>query len=288
MIPAEFTYHAPRSLDEAVRLLAATPDAKVLGGGMSLIPAMKLRLVAPPVLVDVARVPGLDGMRRENGAVRVGGGVTHDRLAASEELRDVHAIGEAAGAIGDVQVRNRGTIGGSLVHADPAADWPAVFLAFDGEATLRGPRGERRVAAKDFFTGILQSAAAPDEILTEVRFALPGARSGTSYVKMRHPASGFAVVGVAACVTLDEHGRCAAAAVGVTGVNATAFRAAGVEKALVGTALAEADVARACGTIPEADPLGDAFASAEYRRHLLGVWARRAILAAHARARGAR
>jgi carbon-monoxide dehydrogenase medium subunit len=285
MIPAEFTYVVPGSLDEALRALASTPDAKILGGGMSLIPAMKLRLVAPPALIDVARLPELGRVQRENGAMRIGAGVTHDRLGASEEVRDVHVLGEAARAIGDVQVRNRGTIGGSLVHADPAADWPAVFLALDGEAVLRGPRGERRVPATRFFAGILQSAAGPDEILTELRLPLPGPRSGSSYAKMRHPASGFAVVGVAVRVTLDGRGRCESLAIGVTGVNATAFRAASVEKALTGSTLADADVARACAAIAEVDPLGDPYASADYRRHLLAVYARRAIAAAHARAR---
>ena len=286
MIPAEFAYHVPPSLDDAIRLLAATPDAKVLAGGMSLIPAMKLRLMTPAALVDIGRLPELGGMRSENGSVRLGACVTLDAIAASAELRGVHLFAEAAQAIGDLQVRNRGTIGGSLVHADPAADWPAVFLALDGEASLRGPRGERRVAGSQFFTGILQSAIGEGEILTGVRLALPGARSGTAYVKMRHPASGFAVVGVAACVVLDDRSRCASLAIGVTGVNATAFRARSLETALTGTGLETAEIARASGAIKEADPLGDAFASAEYRAHLLGVYAGRAI--ARARERAAR
>lgn len=283
MIPAEFAYHVPRSVDEAMRLLIAEPEAKVLAGGMSLIPAMKLRLVTAPALVDIARIPQLCGVARQQSCLRVGACVTHDRLVTAEEGRDVHVLGEAAHAIGDVQVRNRGTIGGSLVHADPAADWPAVFLALDGEAVLQGPRGERRVPASAFFSGILASDTGPGEILTEVRLQLPGRRSGTAYVKMRHPASGFAVVGVAVRLTLDTGGRCESIAVGVTGVNATAFRARSLEATLTGTNLESADLERACGAIAEADALGDPFASAEYRAHLLAVYASRAIIQARRR-----
>ncbi len=282
MIPAEFNYQVPRSLDEALRLLTAS-EAKIVAGGMSLIPAMKLRLVAPPALIDIARVAELGGVRRDGGAVRVGACVTHDQLMRSAELGGAHVVAEAAGAIGDLQVRNRGTIGGSLVHADPAADWPAVFLALDGEAVLRGPRGERRLPAAKFFTGLLQSATAADEILTEVRLAMPAGRSGTAYAKMRHPASGFAVVGAAAVLTLDAKGRCERAAIGVTGVNASAFRAHSVEKALQGTGLDAAAVEKACATIAECDALGDAFASAEYRRHLAGVYIGRAVARAKER-----
>ncbi|MGE0518936.1 MAG: xanthine dehydrogenase family protein subunit M [Candidatus Binatia bacterium] len=284
MIPAEFTYTAARSVDEALRLLSASPDAKILGGGMSLIPAMKLRLANPPALVDITRIPELGAIRRSGDAIAMGACVAHHRLLASEEVRGVDVVAEAAHAIGDLQVRNRGTIGGSLVHADPAADWPAVFLALDGEAVLRGPRGERRVPAASFFTGMLQSATGPDEILTEVRLAAPGARNATAYVKMRHPASGFAIVGVAVSLGLDARGRCERAAIGVTGVNASPFRARSVESALQGGALEPADVEKACAAIAECDPMGDAFASGEYRRHLLGVYIGRAIARARARA----
>lgn len=284
MIPAEFAYQVPRSIDDALRLLAAAPEAKIVAGGMSLIPAMKLRLVSPPSLIDVARIAELGSIQRDGHAIRLGACVTHHRLLASAELRGADVVAEAAGAIGDLQVRNRGTIGGSLVHADPAADWPAVFLALDGEAVLRGPRGERRLPATSFFTGLLQSATADDEILTEVRLAVPAGRSGTAYAKMRHPASGFAVVGVAASVVLDSRGRCERAAIAVTGVNASAFRARSVESALQGTALDAAEVDKACAAMVECDALGDAYASAEYRRHLAGVYIGRAVARARERA----
>jgi carbon-monoxide dehydrogenase medium subunit len=196
----------------------------------------------------------------------------------------VHAIGETAAAIGDVQVRNRGTIGGSLVHADPAADWPAVFLALDGEAQVQGPDGARAIPADGFFAGMLASAVARDEVLTEVRLALPPARSGTAYLKLRQPASGFAIVGVAARVTLDRQGRVESAALGVTGINPVPFRASALEQRLIGKSAAQDGALRqACAQIEEADPLDDLHASAEYRAHLLGVFAARAVAAAAAR-----
>ena len=158
MIPSDFEYYAPRSLREALDLLARNSDAKVLGGGMSLIPALKHRLQTPAALVDLGRVPELESVSERRGKIAIGGRSTHRSLAQSDEIADVHALRETASAIGDVQVRNRGTIGGSLVHADPAADWPAVFLALDGEAVVAGARGERTIPASEFFVGMLQSA----------------------------------------------------------------------------------------------------------------------------------
>jgi carbon-monoxide dehydrogenase medium subunit len=284
MIPAEFTYHVPRSVKEAVDLLAATPDAKVLGGGMSLIPAMKHRLMTPPALVDLQRIADLARIETRADAVAIGGYVTHAAVAkALASVAAAAVVCETAEAIGDVQVRNRGTIGGSLVHADPAADWPATFLALDGEATVVGPGGTRKIRAGDFFTGMLATAVQADEILIQVRLPLAG--KGTAYVKVRQPASGFAVVGVAVSLALDKQGRCERLAVGVTGVNTSAFRATSVEQKLTGKALVDAEVRAACGTIDECDPSGDLYASADYRRHLLSVYARRAILKALQRAK---
>jgi carbon-monoxide dehydrogenase medium subunit len=285
MIPEEFAYHAPRTLKEAVDLLAKDGGAKVLGGGMSLIPAMKHRLQTPSALVDLGRVPELDGLRSRGSAIAVGGRTPHAALAAETSLADVPGIVECASSIGDVQVRNRGTIGGSLVHADPAADWPAAFLAFEGEAVVIGPKGERTIPAAQFFTGMLASAVRHDEVLTEVRFGVDRKRAGTAYVKLRQPASGFAIVGVAAQVLVDKQGRIEKAAVGVTGVNPVPFRAAALEKKLAGAATDAPSLRALCGRIDEADPMEDLHASADYRAHLVGVFAARALTAAAARAK---
>jgi carbon-monoxide dehydrogenase medium subunit len=283
MIPQEFAYHAPRSLKEAVDLLARDAGAKVLGGGMSLIPAMKHRLQTPSALIDLARVPDLEGLRARGSAIAIGARTPHEALASEKSLADVPGLRECAGSIGDLQVRNRGTIGGSLVHADPAADWPAAFLAFDGEAVAVGPKGERTIPAGQFFTGMLASAVRHDEVLTEVRFGLDRKRAGTAYVKLRQPASGFAIVGVAAQVLVDRKGRIEKAAVGVTGVNPVPFRAASLEKKLAGAATDAASLRALCERIEEADPMEDLHASSDYRAHLVGVFAARALVAAAAR-----
>ncbi len=284
MIPENFEYFAPRSLKEAVDLLARRADAKLLGGGMSLIPALKHRLAAAGALVDLGRVPELEGISDKRGAIAIGGRTTHRALMTPGEFKDVHAIHETAGAIGDVQVRNRGTIGGSLVHADPAADWPAVFLALDGEAVVVGPKGERTIPAAQFFTGMLASAPKHDEVLTEVRLKLDRKRAGTAYLKVRQPASGFAIVGVAAQVTLDRSGRIERAQVGVTGVNSVPFRASALEKRLVGQTADAATLRKLCARVDEADPMEDMHASGEYRAHLAGVYATRALALAASRA----
>ena len=284
MIPQEFEYFAPRTLAEALDLVAKRPDAKLLGGGMSLVPALKHRLQTPAVLVDLGRVPDLEGVGERRGVISIGGRATHASLAEPGELADVHVIHEAAAAIGDVQVRNRGTIGGSLVHADPAADWPAVFLALDGEAVVRGAKGERTIAASQFFTGMLQSAVKRDEVLCEVRLTVERKRAGTAYAKLRQAASGFALVGVAAQVSLDRRGRIERAALGVTGVNPVPFRATALEKRLAGESPDGATLRRLCARIDEADPTEDLHASAEFRAHLVGVYAARALLAAAGRA----
>ncbi len=284
MIAQDFEYFAPKTVREALDLLARNSDAKLLGGGMSLIPALKHRLQTPAALVDLGRVPGLDGVSEKRGVISIGGRATHASLAVPGDLADVHVIHEAAGSIGDVQVRNRGTIGGSLVHADPAADWPAVFLALDGEAVVAGARGERTVAASQFFTGMLQSAVKRDEVLTEVRLTVERKRAGTAYVKLRQSASGFALVGVAAHVSLDRKGRIERATVGVTGVNPVPFRAAALEKRLAGESHDAANLRKLCARIEEADPTEDLNATAAFRTHLVGVYAARALAAAASRA----
>jgi carbon-monoxide dehydrogenase medium subunit len=289
MIPAQFDYVAPATLDEAVRLLADhADDAKILAGGQSLLPAMKLRLAQPALLVDIGRIRDLSYISAENGHVRIGAMTTHYELESSPVLAErCPLLPETAAHIGDVQVRNKGTIGGSLVHADPAADWPAAVLALGAELVLVGPSGERTVSADDFFVDMMTTAVEPNEILREIRVPARRERTGWSYMKVRQPASGFAVVGVAACVARGADGSCEEARVGVTGIASKAFRATAVERALAGAALDnnQGDLGAAAALVDEGvDVNGDLYASADYRRHLARVYARRAIAAAAAKA----
>jgi aerobic carbon-monoxide dehydrogenase medium subunit len=286
MIPAVFDYVAPATLEEALGLLAEHPDdAKILAGGHSLIPAMKLRLAQPAMLIDIGRVKDLAYIKEDGGAIRIGAMTTHYQLESNERLKEVcPLLPECAATIGDVQVRNKGTIGGSLAHADPAADWPAAALALRAELVVASARGERVIGADDFFVDMLTTALRADEVLREIRISAPPARTGQSYMKVHHPASGFAVVGVAVSLTLGDDGKCAAAGVGVTGVAAKAYRAAQVEAALVGSALDEQAIAAAAARAADGvEANGDIYASADYRRHLAAVYARRAIAAAVAK-----
>jgi aerobic carbon-monoxide dehydrogenase medium subunit len=286
MIPAQFDYVAPSTLDEALSLLAErADDAKILAGGHSLIPAMKLRLAQPALLVDIGRVKDLSYINADGDQLRIGAMTTHHEIEASERLRDAcRLLPECAASIGDVQVRNRGTIGGSLAHADPAADWPAAIIALRAELVAVSLQGERVIAADDFFVEMLTTALRADEVLREIRITLPPARTGQAYAKAPHPASGFAVVGVAVTLTLDADGKCSSAGVGITGVAAKAYRAAQVESALVGSTPDEQTVAAAAAHAADGvDANGDIYASADYRRHLAQVYTRRAIAAAAAR-----
>jgi carbon-monoxide dehydrogenase medium subunit len=274
MIPAQFDYETPRTLDAALKLLAANGDAKLLAGGHSLLPAMKLRLAAPAVLVDLGRIPGLSYVRDAGDKIAIGAMTTHTAVAESDVLaKSSPLLAQAATQIGDVQVRNRGTIGGSLAHADPAADYPSAILALDAELVARSAAGERVIAARDFFTGLFSTALTAGEILTEIRVPKTNG-SGTAYLKLHHPASGFAVVGVA--VVARKKGRGVEASIGVTGVGANAYRAMKVEQALRTSPIAEAAEHAADGI----EPLSDSFASGEFRRHLACVYVRRALEAA--------
>ena len=286
MIPAQFDYAAPATLDEALSLLAERPDdAKILAGGHSLIPAMKLRLAQPALLIDIGRVKDLSYIREEGGQIRIGAMTTHYQLESSERLREIcPLLPECAASIGDVQVRNKGTIGGSLAHADPAADWPAAIISLRAELVAVSSRGERVIAADDFFVDMLTTALRPDEVLREIRINAPGGRTGQAYMKVHHPASGFAVVGVAVSLTLGADGKCSAAGVGITGVATKAYRAAQVEGALVGSTPDEQTIASAASHAADGvDANGDIYASADYRRHLAVVYARRAIAEAVAK-----
>jgi aerobic carbon-monoxide dehydrogenase medium subunit len=285
MYPAQFEYVAPETLDEAISLLAESGgDAKILAGGHSLLPAMKLRLAQPGKLIDLRKVPGLNEIKVDASGVTIGAMVTHADVARSAEVqRALPALAEATSVVGDLQVRNRGTLGGSLAHADPAGDPPAPFLALDGSIVAKGPNGERTIAATDFFIDILTTALAEDEIVTAVKFPTLAAGTGTAYVKFDHPASHYALTGVAAAVKLDGSGNVESVKVGVTGVGPKAYRATAVEQALAGKgadAIAEAASHAADGI----DCNDDIHASAEYRAHLASVFTRRALQAAFARA----
>src|SRR5215213_1843198 len=286
MIPAQFDYQAPATLEEAVSLLASDLDgAKILAGGHSLIPAMKLRLAQPQLLVDIARIKSLSYIREEGDQILIGATTTHYQLESSDLLKRIcPLLPECAKSIGDVQVRNKGTIGGSIAHSDPAGDWPAAILALGADLVLVGPNGERTVKAADFFVDLLTTDLQPAEILREVRITKPSGRFGHAYQKVPHPASGFAVVGIAVHLELNDDGSCKSAGIGVTGVGVKAFRARTVEAALAGTSLddktLDAAVTHICDGI---DPNADLYASSDYRCHLAQVHTRRAIQAAKAR-----
>jgi aerobic carbon-monoxide dehydrogenase medium subunit len=285
MIPAPFDYQTPATLEEAVSLLAADPDgAKVLAGGHSLIPAMKLRLAQPQTLVDIARIKSLSYIREEGNQILIGATTTHYELESSDLLKGICPLLPAcAKSIGDVQVRNKGTIGGSIAHSDPAGDWPAAVLALNADLVLVGPGGERVVKAADFFVDLLTTDLQPGEILREIRIAKPSGRFGQAYQKVPHPASGFAVVGIAVHLELNDDNSCKAAQIGVTGVAVKAYRAQAVEAALAGTNPDEQTIASAAEHVCDGvDPNEDLYASGEYRCHLARVHARRAIQAAKA------
>lgn len=287
MISAEITYRSAASVEEAAKLLAASPDAKVIAGGHSLLPLLKLGLVSPSGLVDIGRIEALRAIRAGKDGVTVGALATHQQIADDAGLRRSHAaLAEAAAEVGDLQVRGRGTIGGSLAHADPGADEPAAALALDATVRAVGAKGERRIPARDLFVGPLETTLRRDEILADVHLPALPERTGSAYVKFPHPASRFAVVGVAAVVTLGADGKVKSAAVAVTGAAEAAFRAAECEKALIGTtgdrAAGEAAAAKAVGG---KRMLSDLAASADYRAHLVTVFARRAIERAVERAR---
>src|SRR6476620_4190823 len=278
MIAAQFDYTVPKSLDEAVSLLAADPDGtKILAGGHSLIPAMKLRLAQPQLLIDIARLKDLSYIREDGSQILIGATTTHYQIESSELLKQICPLLPAcAASIGDVQVRNKGTIGGSVAHSDPAGDWPAAVLALDADLVLVGTSGERTVKAEDFFVDLLTTDLQPGEILREIRIRKPSGRFGHAYQKVPHPASGFAVVGIAVNLVLNDDGSCKSAGIGITGVGAKAYRAKAVEAALAGTNLDDntisAAVAHVCDGI---DPNSDLYASGEYRCHLATVHARR-------------
>jgi len=286
MIPASFDYIAAKSLDDAISLLGKhKDDAKILAGGHSLLPAMKLRLMQPKVLIDLSRIKDLSYIEEEGGQIRIGAMTTHFQVETSDLLRRAcPLLPETASHLGDMQVRNKGTIGGSLVHSDPAADWPAAILALDAELVAKGAKGDRVIKASDFFVEMLTTALEPGEVLREIRIAAGKGKVGQAYVKVRHPASGFAVVGVAVNLSIDG-GKCQSAGVGITGVSPKAYRAAKVESALKGNSLDTKTLSAAVSHAADGvDVNSDLYASADYRKQLAAVYTRRALETAASRA----
>lgn len=285
MYPAQFDYHTPGTLREALDLLGKYKDeAKLLAGGHSLLPAMKFRLARPAHLVDLRKVPGLSGIKEEGGALVIGAMTTHWAVESSPVVKArCPVLAQTAAQIGDPMVRNLGTIGGSLTHADPAADYPATIIALKAEMVLVGAKGKRTVKADDFFKALMTTAVGPDEILTEVRVPVCGPSVGCAYLKFPHPASRFAVVGVAAVLTLDG-GKVSKASIGITGAGTRAVRAKGVEAALEGKTLDAATIQAAAEKAADGvDVQADLQGSVEYKQHLLRVFAKRAIEAAAAK-----
>ncbi len=286
MIPQPFEYSAPESVSEAVKLLGSVENSRVLAGGQSLIPMMKLRLSGPAHLIDLGRVAELHYIAQTNGAVRVGAMSTHHQVATSDTLRkSCPLLAEVAGRIGDPQVRNLGTIGGSAAHADPAADYPAALQALRAQFRLVSPGKERTISADEFFLDAFTTALEPGEIVYEVIVPADEPGVGSAYVKFQQPASGFAVVGVAAQIAVRD-GRISGARVGVTGLAASSFAARAVEAALVGRPAAAATLADAARLVVQGvEALSDLFAQADYRAHMAQVSTRRALEQALARAK---
>jgi aerobic carbon-monoxide dehydrogenase medium subunit len=284
MYPAQFDYHTPGSIKEALDLLGKhKDDAKLLAGGHSLLPAMKFRLARPAHVVDLRKIPGLSGIKEEGGSLVIGAMTTHYAVESSAAVKSkCGVLAQTAAMIGDPMVRNMGTIGGSLAHADPAADYPATAIAVGAELVAEGPKGKRTIKVDDFFKGLMTTAVGADEILTEVRVPALAANQSAAYMKFPHPASRFAVVGVAAVLTIDG-GKCTKASIGITGAGTHAVRAKGVEAALAGKTLDAASIAAAAERAPEGvDVQADLQGSVDYKQHLLKVFAKRAIEAAAA------
>src|SRR5262245_53731579 len=287
MYSAEFDYYRAGSLSEAQELIAANPGAKLLAGGHSLIPLLKLRLAMPTALIDIGRVSELRGITRTEGSLRIGALTTHAEIAASADLRQsAAALAEAAAQIGDPAVRNRGTIGGNIAHADPASDLPTVLVALGAHIHVVGPRGERTIDAAHFFTGIMATALAEDEIVSSV--VVPAAARGeaSAYVKFPHPASRYAVVGAAALAIVSQ-GKFSAVSAALGGLLPHARRLPAVEHALVHQPATEAAIAAAAAHVLDDigdQANGDLFASAEYRKAIAPVYVKRALSAAVARA----
>ncbi len=283
MYSPDFAYHRATSLSAAHALLAENPGAKLLAGGHSLIPLLKLRLASPAALVDIGRIAELRGIAMSGDTIRIGALTTHADLASSSVLKkSASALADAAGQVGDPAVRNRGTIGGNIAHADPASDLPTVLVALGAQIVATRAQGERSIPAEQFFTGIMTTTLADDEIVTAVVVPASGPGQKSAYEKFSHPASRYAVVGVAALLTRHD-GKCTAARVALGGLLPFAKRAPTVERAVIGTSADEATIKTAAAGVTADlgnDVTGDIFASAEYRAAVAPAYVRRALRAA--------
>ncbi len=282
MIAYNFDYKVAGSMEEAFSMLADAGDnGSFIAGGHSLVPAMKLRLAEPGTLIDISKVPGMSDISQDSGTVNIGGLVTHAEVASSDVVNNAcPGLAECAGVIGDPQVRNKGTMGGNVAHADPGSDYPGALVAFGATICLASSSGSREVAAEDYFTGLFETAKEEGEIVTSVKVP---ASSATAYVKFPNPASRYAVVGVGVLLQIDG-GICEAASIGVTGAADHAYRASGAESALAGSDLGDDAVSEAASKAADGqEMLSDLAASAEYRAHLCAVITQRAVNLAKSR-----
>ncbi len=290
MIPASFRYAAPRSVAEAVDLLRGNEDAKVLAGGHSLLPLMKLRLANPPVLVDINRIAGLDYIREDPqmGRLRIGALARHVDFERSDLIRQRYPmLWDAARGIGDPLVRNRGTMAGAVAHADPAADWPAALLAANGEVVVVGSKGERVIPIRELYIAILTTSLTSDELLTEVRVPVPQARTGNAYEKLERKVGDYAVIGVAAQLVLDASGDVVQAGIGLCNAASTSIKATAAETFLVGKPPAPDNINEAARLAMEAaDPVDDDRGPLDYKRAMVRELTRRALRRALTRAQG--
>ena len=287
MFAPSFDYYRPKTLNQAIALLRKNRNAKLLAGGHSLLPALKLRLASPSALIDIGRLTALSGIKASKSAIKIGALTTHAAIAASKDVKKLCPIlAEAAAQIGDQQVRNRGTIGGSLAHADPAADFPTVIVALGATLEATGPSGKRQIPAEKFFKDLFTTALKPSEVLTAITVPAMKSAMGGAYLKHRHPASSYAVVGLAALVGL-KNGECSRVSLVAGGATSNPVRAKAAEAALTGKKPTKDAIGAAAGNVAAAilDPLSDLYASGEYRVHLAQVLAARALTAAVERAK---
>lgn len=290
MIPGQFDYVRPASLDETLQILRDREgEAKLLSGGYSLLPLLKLRLAQPALLVDLQAIGGLDAISRADDGWRIGGRATHRRIHEHAALvAEWPIMGDTAGGIGDPQVRNWGTIGGSCAHADPSSDWPAVIQALGGSFVCRSSGGERQLPARGFFLDTFQTAIEPTEVMTEVRLPAAGPRTGSAYVKLERRAGDFATVGAAAMLALGPDGRIANAGIGLTAVAEAPFAATDGEASLAGASPSEeAFAAAASAAAAQARPASDSHGPADYKRAMVREITIRALRLAASRAQGA-
>ena len=289
MIPRSFEYFSPRTLDEAIALLQKLgPEAKLLSGGQSLIPMMKLRMLSPPHIVDINRIPGLDYINESDGHLKIGALAREHQLESSEVVnKNLPILVDTAKFIADPLVRSQATVCGNLAHGDPANDHPATMLALGATVVATGPKGQREIAVDGFFTNLFTTALEPEEILTEIKIPLPPPKSGGAYLKLERKVGDFATAGVAAQITLDDAGNCAKAGVGLTNVGMTPIKATKTEAFLTGKTLDEATIKQAAETAAsESQPTDDVRGSADYKRDLVRVLTARALTRALDRAKG--